>query len=372
MSVFTGIKEILREYTNKIRRDCYAICNTTASTVGKVAVLSNCSHFTLETGIKIKVKFSYENTADSPTLKVQYGTSQETAVVNINKLYGDSLCNAWKAGEVVEFVYNGTSWDIVSAERLSIIENQIYDFVVTTTTSTSTATGALTVNLNNSTRPVKLTGDKTNIRVTLTRSCYSSVARSSEAFDYYPKIRIYTSSSSYRDIPIVVSYNLNNILIPCHQLNKGITTSGSYYFWRGCPTLDLVYRSNVVVSNTSGTSIGTSDVFLVKGNPDVIRYFGTVNYIIKADGYVEQWGESSDSNGTETISLPVTMKNTPYNISVEVNDTATSTSLGSGQFWYNTIFNITANSFKLTKSYHANGSGAYGSTVPRCWKVIGF
>jgi hypothetical protein len=89
---------------NKI---CYGVCSTAAGTAAKTVTVDD---FTLTTGAMVLVKFTYNNTASSPTLNVnstgakpiyRYGT---TAVGNSDTTSG------WRAGALQLLVYDGTGW----------------------------------------------------------------------------------------------------------------------------------------------------------------------------------------------------------------------------------------------------------------------
>lgn len=81
----------------------YGTCATAAAAAAKVVTLPG---FSLATGTAIAVKFTYGNTASSPTLNVN-GTGAKSIAV-----YGSTAAGsgAWSAGEVVLFVYDGTRW----------------------------------------------------------------------------------------------------------------------------------------------------------------------------------------------------------------------------------------------------------------------
>lgn len=81
----------------------YATCSTASATVAKVAV---CTGFKLTTGAAVLVKFSNTNSAASPTLNVN-STGAKPIVA-----YGTTAIQAyaWKAGQAVMVVYDGTSW----------------------------------------------------------------------------------------------------------------------------------------------------------------------------------------------------------------------------------------------------------------------
>lgn len=77
----------------------YGTSATAAGTAGKVVTSSG---FTLVTGARIAVYFTYANTATSPTLNVN-GTTAKTI----------SRLSNWEAGATVIFVYDGTYWCMV-------------------------------------------------------------------------------------------------------------------------------------------------------------------------------------------------------------------------------------------------------------------
>ena len=81
----------------------YATCSTASATAAKVAV---CTGFKLTTGAAVLVKFSNTNSAASPTLNVN-STGAKPIVA-----YGTTAIQAyaWKAGQAVMVVYDGTSW----------------------------------------------------------------------------------------------------------------------------------------------------------------------------------------------------------------------------------------------------------------------
>ena len=81
----------------------YATCSTASATAAKVAV---CTGFKLTTGATVLVKFSNTNSAASPTLNVN-STGAKPIVA-----YGTTAIQAyaWKAGQTVMVVYDGTSW----------------------------------------------------------------------------------------------------------------------------------------------------------------------------------------------------------------------------------------------------------------------
>ena len=81
----------------------YGTCSTAAATAAKAVT---CSNFTLASGKRIAVKFTYANTAASPTLNVNNTGAKTIKADDSSK----SLAELWQAGAVVDFVYDGTNW----------------------------------------------------------------------------------------------------------------------------------------------------------------------------------------------------------------------------------------------------------------------
>lgn len=108
-----------------IASTAYATCATAASTAAKAAYIdgaSTPSGFSLVTGTTVHVKFTYANTASSPTLSINGSTAKSI------KLYGTTSPGttsgtSWHAGEVVSFTYDGSYWQMNKnpAELASLI-----------------------------------------------------------------------------------------------------------------------------------------------------------------------------------------------------------------------------------------------------------
>ena len=86
----------------------YGTCSTAAATAVKVV---QCDGFKLVTGARIAVKFSNANTAASPTLNVN-GTGAKRLCKHGTFYVG----NDWHDDEVVEFVYDGTQYQMVGTK----------------------------------------------------------------------------------------------------------------------------------------------------------------------------------------------------------------------------------------------------------------
>lgn len=88
----------------------YAYCSTAASTAAKAVTLIGFEYFP---GASIIVKFTYANTASSPTLNVN---SQGAKSIRYN---GAALTSAqyWSAGAVIEFVYDGSYFNVIGSVK---------------------------------------------------------------------------------------------------------------------------------------------------------------------------------------------------------------------------------------------------------------
>ena len=87
----------------------YGTCATSASTVAKVV---SCTDFSeLYNGASIIVRFTYANSASTPTLNVN---STGAKTIRWNGANFPSTQN-WTAGAVIEFVYDGTYWNMMGA-----------------------------------------------------------------------------------------------------------------------------------------------------------------------------------------------------------------------------------------------------------------
>jgi hypothetical protein len=88
----------------------YGTSSTAASTIAKTATTSD-GKFSLATGAKVSIKFTYNNTASAPTLNVD-----STGAKSI-KAYGTTTPTSWwNAGDVVTFTYDGTNWIMGATE----------------------------------------------------------------------------------------------------------------------------------------------------------------------------------------------------------------------------------------------------------------
>lgn len=102
----------------------YATCSTAAGTAAKVATITPGSNFSLETGARVSVKFDAANSASSPTLNVNQSGAKTI------RFRGAALTSSlfyWAAGSVVDFVYDGTYWNMTGSPH-NYDSNTTYTF----------------------------------------------------------------------------------------------------------------------------------------------------------------------------------------------------------------------------------------------------
>lgn len=100
-------KVIVGGATHLVGSTLYGTCATGASTTAKAV---SCSDFTtLISGVTIHVKFTYSNTASSPTLNVN-STGAKTILKYGTTKPGITSKDSWEAGAIVSFTYDGTNW----------------------------------------------------------------------------------------------------------------------------------------------------------------------------------------------------------------------------------------------------------------------
>lgn len=88
----------------------YGTSSTAASTTAKTASTTD-GDFVLQTGAVVRVKFTYNNTASTPTLNIDSTGAHDIKAYNTTKpdIY-------WKAGDVVEFTYDGSNFIMGATE----------------------------------------------------------------------------------------------------------------------------------------------------------------------------------------------------------------------------------------------------------------
>ena len=98
-----------------------ASCATAAVTAAKVATLDDATNFSLTAGVMVAVRFTYGNSAASPTLNVNSSGAKSIAIPINESAYvtgNGTSYNTWGARETILFTYTGTYWTHLPSGRL--------------------------------------------------------------------------------------------------------------------------------------------------------------------------------------------------------------------------------------------------------------
>lgn len=117
----------------------FGTCATAAATAAKVVTLADYPGY--YAGSRISVKFTYANTAANPTLNVNSKGAKTIRAKGANLAAASSY--NWVAGDIVDFVYDGTYWNITSvsgidvasadaAAKVKVVTDNIYSANTTT------------------------------------------------------------------------------------------------------------------------------------------------------------------------------------------------------------------------------------------------
>lgn len=110
----------------------YGTCDTAAGTGIKAVTLAD-SNFTVSTGSIVAVKFTYTNTVASTSLKLS--VAGVTAQIKyLNTTFPSS--QHWLAGSTVEFVYDGSAWQVFGTIKDNVGSDTKVTQTITTTNST--------------------------------------------------------------------------------------------------------------------------------------------------------------------------------------------------------------------------------------------
>lgn len=88
-----------------IASTAYAVCSTDSSIASKTAVIDG---FVLMTGVTVHIKFTNDNTAQSPTLDVNNTGAKAIKIGSSN--VGNNEDSSWNSGSVVSLTYDGIAW----------------------------------------------------------------------------------------------------------------------------------------------------------------------------------------------------------------------------------------------------------------------
>lgn len=94
----------------------FGTCDTAAATADKVVICQDFTENDIVAGTNLFVKFDNTNTSDTVTLTIN-GTTTKNATNNGATTTGFHYYYAWVAGQTVQFIYDGTNWQIVAPRK---------------------------------------------------------------------------------------------------------------------------------------------------------------------------------------------------------------------------------------------------------------
>ena len=137
----------------------YDTCYTDSGTAEKIVSVTG---FVLEEGARVTVNFLESNTAANPTLNVHNGSAYTGAKAimyrGTSSVSGSSDYYRWQAGDIVDFVYDGTNWVMVGWQTYAYHAESATSSTYATclsysTTNLLTASDASTVTSSATIRP---------------------------------------------------------------------------------------------------------------------------------------------------------------------------------------------------------------------------
>ena len=144
-----------------------ASCTTAAATAAKVATLDDSTGFSLTAGVIVAVRFTYGNSATTPTLRVDgsaTGTAKTIAIPSSATAYttgNGTTYNTWGAYETVLFTYTGTYWAHLPSGYLGYLAYNLASGAVPQTRTVNSK--ALSSNITLSASDVGALPDSTSI-----------------------------------------------------------------------------------------------------------------------------------------------------------------------------------------------------------------
>lgn len=91
--------------------NAYGECATTGNTAAKLVTITG---FELTTGVSVHIKFSYANTATTPTLNIS-NTGAKTIIWN------KECTSPWSANEIITLTYDGTYWVVNNCNKIPVV-----------------------------------------------------------------------------------------------------------------------------------------------------------------------------------------------------------------------------------------------------------
>lgn len=215
----------------------YCTCDTDSGTAEKIVSVTG---FVLEEGARVTVNFSESNTAENPTLNVHNGSGYTGARAimyrGTSSVSGSSDYYRWQAGDIIDFIYDGTNWVMVGW--------QTYAYHAESATSASTSTYATC--LRCSTTNLLTASNTSTVTSSATIRPSSNYVYSLGSYDYQWD-RVYAKSVGTLAYPVSTAYITD---MQGKASNATADASGN--------TITSTYLKSITLVNSSGTDLTSS------------------------------------------------------------------------------------------------------------------
>ena len=275
----------------------YGTCATAAATAAKVVVLNN--YLGYFTGSRISVKFTYANTAASPTLNV----NSKGAKAIYAKGAAIAAPYNWEAGDTVDFVYNGSQWELtsISGTMLANTANTRATYQYGTC-ATAAATAAKVVTLANF---VLFKGAQISVKFTYTNSVAKPTlnVNSSGAKAIYAKGAALTASSQYAwaaGDTVDFVYNGSQWELKDTSVAGNIYTANTTTIAGGKITTETITATQIAANAITSPKIATDaiksrDYSATANDGSVFSSQGTFINLAGAGAFVSKYLRANDS-----------------------------------------------------------------------------
>ena len=215
----------------------YDTCYTASDTAEKTVSVKG---FVLETGARVTVNFLESNTAANPTLNVHNGSAYTGAKAimyrGTSSVSGSSDYYRWQAGDIVDFIYDGTNWVMVGWQTYAY-------HAESASTATSATSSTYATHLRYSTTSLLTASDTSTVTSSATIRP-SSNGESSLGSPSYKWGTVYANFIGSSDYPVSTAY-INDMQGKASRATSD--ASGNI--------ITSTYLKSITLVNSSGTDL---------------------------------------------------------------------------------------------------------------------
>lgn len=281
---------------NNIASTAYGICNTSANAAAKTTTISG---FELITGTTIYVKFTNNNTAESPTLNVS-GTGEKNIVLpNGNNSGINDETDGWASESILILTYDGTNWvrsgvqntnttySLLTAEDVEAGTSLVAKTINAKILKDAINDGLATLDLSNLNANITVAGREWGLGDTITRMELLEDLKLDNALHFIGKVAnnsVYTPSDGTNGSPTISGLNdytpiAGDVIIDKQNSREYVYTKANAWELLGqdplsdiySVSLNNYYRITNITQNTDHTiSVQTAEIGILP-----ISYGGT-------------------------------------------------------------------------------------------------